>query len=134
MDSKACEYVPRARNKNFQWYSRDSRVYRGIRNILGGPKVYRKAFDNKEEKVRHPSMGSLDRFQASESLEVWIMLHSILFLDLSSVRPKQQEDSPDEQLCHKGNKQLKGWDLVEHDELKAVLSRSISYLREISLQ
>lgn len=78
-------------------------------------------------------MGFVDRFQAPESVDIWIMLHSFLRINLRTLRPQKQENSSYEQLSHQGNKLIVRRNLGKHAGLAALFSWAVENVWKVGL-
>lgn len=103
LDRKTRKHVTRKRHKDLQRPLRNLRLRHRPRDFMGCPKIHRTTFDRKKEEIRYKTMGPMDRFQAPQSVDIRIMLHPFLCINLYTLGPQKQENPFNEQLSHQGN-------------------------------
>ena len=78
-------------------------------------------------------MGLMDRLQASPCLDLRIVLHPFLCLNLHTLGPEKPEDPSHEQLSHKGNKLIIRRYLRKHAGRAALLSGVVEDVWKVGL-
>ena len=79
-------------------------------------------------------MGSLDRFQTSQSLALLGILHQVLFCSLHSRRSARQEDPSDQHERNQGRKRGERWNCWQHDGRGCLFEGAGTRIRKVDIQ